>query len=62
MTTKTITITIIIILELAGNRLPWVPEAFHARFPVSVIDLRQTKLLVAREKNPPVPRRVWPSG
>ena len=37
MTTKTITIAIIvIILGLAGNRLSWVPKAFHARFPVSV--------------------------
>ena len=37
MTTKTITIAIIvIILGLAGNRLPWAPKAFHARFPVSV--------------------------
>ena len=49
--------------------LPWVPEAFHVRFPVSVkffsrlvssafrrVGLWPTKLLVAREKKPLVPR------
>ena len=35
------------------NKLPWVPGAFHARFPVSVKSL---KFLVAREKKPLVPR------
>ena len=50
--------------------VPWVPEAFHARFPVSVVlksdprfaarvfGLRpkKRKLPVAREKKPLVPR------
>ena len=49
--------------------IPWVPEAFHARFPVSVnsplvssafgrrrVGLWPTKLLVEREKKPLVPR------
>ena len=50
----------------ARETLPWVPEAFHARFPVSPlvssakdrrrIGLRPTKLLVTREKKPLVPR------
>ena len=52
MTTKTMTIAIIvIILGLAGNRLPWVPKAFHARFPVSV----KSYLHLAWEKKPLVP-------
>ena len=48
--------------------LPWVPEAFHARIPVSVKSFKkvntntcrpaadETKLPVAREKKPLVPR------
>ena len=40
--------------------VPWVPEAFHARFPVSarVFGLRATELLVAREKKSLVPRVI----
>ena len=50
----------------ARETLPWVPEAFHTRFPVSPlvssakgrrrVGLRPTKLLVTREKKPLVPR------
>ena len=45
--------------------IPWVPEAFHARFSVSfrsykvtsrVFGLQPTKLLIASEKKPLVPR------
>ena len=55
---------------LSWESIPWVPEAFHGRFPVKsekafffsrgfaarVFGLRLTKLLVAREKKPLVPR------
>ena len=51
-------------------KLPWVPEAFHARYPVSVKSFKsdplrrsclrpladEKKLPVAREKKPLVPR------
>ena len=35
--------------------LPWVPEAFHARFPVSETT-HETKVPIVREKEPLVPR------
>ena len=44
--------------------LLWVPETFHARFPVSaegrrLVGLRPTKLLVTREKKSLIPRVRW---
>ena len=41
--------------QMERTILPWVPEAFHARFPVSETT-HETKVPIVREKKPLVPR------